>query len=77
MCMLRKSGFTILGGTIIVALDNHEAILIFFFFFEAYEETLFSSTLQSSLPDTSIEGSVREKSTLQARFSCSSYSSTL
>lgn len=34
-------------------------------------------TLQSSLPDTSIEGSVREKSTLQARFSCSSYSITL
>nr|GMD30120.1 hypothetical protein Iba_chr09aCG4020 [Ipomoea batatas]GMD33542.1 hypothetical protein Iba_chr09cCG3580 [Ipomoea batatas]GMD35269.1 hypothetical protein Iba_chr09dCG5360 [Ipomoea batatas]GMD36956.1 hypothetical protein Iba_chr09eCG4800 [Ipomoea batatas]GMD38506.1 hypothetical protein Iba_chr09fCG4610 [Ipomoea batatas] len=34
-------------------------------------------TLQSSLPDTSIEGSVREKSTLHARFSCSSYSITL
>lgn len=37
----------------------------------------FPTTLQSSLPDTSIEGSVREKSTLQARFSCSSYSITL
>jgi len=32
------------------------------------------NTLQSSLPDTSIEGSVLEKSTLHARFSCSSYS---
>jgi hypothetical protein len=40
----------------------------------ALELWLFPSTLQSSLPDTSIEGSFCEKSTLQARFSCSSYS---
>jgi hypothetical protein len=41
------------------------------------EQFQFSNTLQSSLPDTSIEGSVREKSTLHALFSCSSYSITL
>ena len=40
-------------------------------------ELNFWITLQSSLPETSMEGSVLEKSTLQARFSCSSYSITL